>query len=66
MKCTKKGLSADDSQAHQSHRSPCESKKEQSDVDILHQKDQSFQNKVANLAFVKSSQEWFNWMSLIQ
>jgi hypothetical protein len=43
---------------------------EQSDVDILHQKDQPFQNKVANLgvnlAFVKSSQEWLDCVSLIQ
>jgi hypothetical protein len=63
-------LGADDSQAHQSDRSPCESKKEQSDVDILHQKDQPFQNKVTNLAvnlaFVKSSQEWLDCLSLIQ
>jgi hypothetical protein len=66
MKCSKKGLGADDSQAHQSDRSPCEWKNEQSDFDILHQKDQPFQNKVANLAFVKSSQEWLDCLSLIQ
>jgi hypothetical protein len=69
MKCSKKGLGADDSQAHQSDRSPCESKNEQSDVNILHKHDQPFQNKVANLAvnlaFVKSSQEWPDCLSLI-
>jgi hypothetical protein len=69
MKCTKKRLGADNSQAHQSDRSPCESKK-QSDVEILHQKDQPFQNKVANLAvnlaFVKGSREWLDCLSLIQ
>jgi hypothetical protein len=63
MKCSKKGLSGDDSQAHQSNRSSCESKNEQSDVDIPHQKDQPFQNKVANLSV---SQEWLDCLSLIQ
>jgi hypothetical protein len=70
MKWSKKELGPDDSQAHRSDRRPCKSKNEQSGVDILHQKDQPFQNKVANLAvnlaFVKSSQEWLDCLSLIQ
>jgi hypothetical protein len=36
MKCCKTGLGPDDSKTHQSDRSPCESKNEQSDIDILH------------------------------